>query len=137
MPRLRPVHKLSLAGEILGAYLRVRWLLRTRELHNAVASLRRSSGRSGRLYLDAPRDGERLGDAVVRTLRLLPTDSRCLMRSLVLLRLLVRRGTAGTLIIAVRPNDDADGLYAHAWVELDGRPLLAPATEEYGRLLTL
>jgi hypothetical protein len=58
------------------------------------------------------------------------------MRSLVLLRLLARRGAAGSLVIAVRPNEDLS-LDAHAWVELQDSPLLAPATDDHGRLLTL
>jgi len=58
------------------------------------------------------------------------------MRALVLLSLLARRGTDGTLVIAVLPTGELK-LNAHAWIELDGRPLLTPATSEYGRLLTL
>jgi hypothetical protein len=58
------------------------------------------------------------------------------MRSLVLLRVLARRGASGSLVIAVRPSEDLT-LAAHAWVELDGVPLLAPATADHGRLVTL
>ena len=84
----------------------------------------------------APDDGARLAAAVVRTLEPLPVDSRCLMRSLVLLRVLSRRGVAGSLVIAVRP-EERDRLDAHAWVEVAGRPLLAPAGMQDGRLVTL
>lgn len=75
--------------------------------------------------------GLRLGRAVSRTLRLLPTDSRCLMRSLVLTGLLARRGMSSTLIIGVRPEPE---FTAHAWVEHAGEPLLPPGENSYGRL---
>ena len=65
--------------------------------------------------------GVRLGRAVTRTLRLVPADSRCLMRSLVLTGLLARRGIDSSLVIGVRPEGEFG---AHAWVEHDGRPLL-------------
>jgi hypothetical protein len=78
--------------------------------------------------------GRRLGYAVVRTLRLLPTDSRCLMRSLVLTRLLARRGIAGTLVIGVRTGERFE---AHAWVEHSGTPLLDPGDATFRRLVEL
>jgi hypothetical protein len=129
--------KTRLAVEILLAYARVRWTLRGAELPRVVASLRVTRRASRGLSLTDPViDGVRLGAAIVRTLEPLPADSRCLMRSLVLLRLLARRGAAGSLVIAVRPNEDLS-LGAHAWIEFQGRPLLAPATADHGRLLTL
>jgi hypothetical protein len=129
--------KARLAGEILAAYARVRWTLRRCDLPRTVAVLRapRPKRRRGQLP-DAAGDGRRLGAAVVRTLEPLPADSRCLMRSLVLLRLLARRGVTGALVIAVRPTEDL-ALAAHAWVEVEGRPLLAPAGADHGRLVTL
>jgi hypothetical protein len=129
--------KVRLAAEILLAYARVRVALRRDELPRAVASLRTppATRRPGPLP-DAGRDGARLGAAVIRTLEPLPANSLCLMRSLVLLRLLARRGAKGSLVIAVRPNEDLT-LAAHAWVELEGRPLLAPAGADHGRLVTL
>lgn len=57
------------------------------------------------------------------------------MESLVLLRLLARRHVPAELIIAVRPGEDE--LRAHAWIEVGERPLLPPAEEGYGRLLSL
>ena len=56
-----------------------------------------STGR--RSYLAAVR----LGRAVTRTLPLLPSDSRCLMRSLVLTSVLARRGLPSTVVIASGP----------------------------------
>jgi Transglutaminase-like superfamily len=134
---LSVVNKLRLAAEILSAYGRVRWSLRREKLPRVVAALRDSgSGRASALPLpDAARDGQRLGAAVVRALSPIPSASRCLMRSLVLLDLLARRGAHGELVIAVQPSGQSP-LDAHAWVEVDGRPLLAPAPA-YGRLITL
>lgn len=74
----------------------------------------------------------RLGRVVGRTLRLLPTDSRCLVQSLVLTRMLARRSIPNVLVIGVRANPTFE---AHAWVEHEGRPILP--TGEFTRLLEL
>jgi hypothetical protein len=80
-------------------------------------------------------DGIRLGRAVIRALVLTPGGTKCLMRSLVLMRLLARRGAGdGELIIAVQPGPAV--LDAHAWVELEGLALLQPG-EGHERLLVL
>ena len=136
--KLPPGPRLRLALEILVVYGRVRWVLRRHELPRVVATLRSDSTGGGRKRtLGNPvAEGERLGRAVVRMLDYLPTDSRCLMRSLVLLRLLAVRGAEGVFVIAVLPSGDLD-VSAHAWIELDGRPLLDTGTPDYGRLLTL
>jgi hypothetical protein len=126
------LHKARLAGEILADYVAVRRELRHHSLPAVVAALR--SGGPPRRPL--PADGGRLARAVVRTLEPLPLDSRCLMRSLVLLRVLARRGVSGQLVIAVRPQE-RDQLNAHAWVEVRGQPLLDPAGQDHGRLVTL
>jgi hypothetical protein len=128
-------HKARLAVEVLAAYGRVRWSLRREDLPRTVAALRAGQREGSAVVPAAQRDRENLEAAVVRTLRLLPNGSRCLTRSLVLLRLLAQRGTHGTLVIAVSPGDEA-GLDAHAWVEVEGRPLIA-AAPDYGRLVTL
>jgi hypothetical protein len=131
----RPSRKLSkreqvvLAAEIVATYARVRYvLLRRRALPDVLEVLRRSP-RSVRPdgWRTPYEAGVRLGHAVIRTLTVLPTDSRCLMRSLVLTVLLNRRGIATDLVIGVRTLDDEFG--AHAWVELDGRPLLPPGAD--------
>lgn len=132
---MRPAQRVRLAAEIVGAYAQARRLVRRRPLPEAVDSLRlrpRAAGPGEALHPDA----HRLAGAVIRTLEPLPVDSRCLMRSLVLLRLLARRGARGRLVIAVAPTP-TEQLAAHAWVELGGEPLLAPGGFEDGRLLTL
>ena len=128
----------ALALEVLAIYARVRWLLLRRGAVNAVPILR------GGLQEHAAAEPENLrvrrglhfGRAVVRVLRLLPTDNRCLMRSLVLTGLLTRRGVYSKVVIGVRP-DPSFG--SHAWVEVDGHPLLATGDggSEYHRLVEL
>ena len=78
--------------------------------------------------------GVSLARAVTRTLPLLPADSRCLMRSLVLISLLNRREIGSSLVIGVRPGQRFG---AHAWVEVDGRPLLPRGESEFERLVEL
>lgn len=136
--KLHRPQKLRLATEIVAAYLRVRWLLWRHPLPRTVAVLReeRRSRRGTRLLPCGLADGRRLGAAVERTLAPLPGNTLCLMRSLVLLDLLGRRGDEAVLVIAVAPGREVE-LNAHAWIELEGRPLLTPATGEFERLVTL
>jgi hypothetical protein len=76
----------------------------------------------------------RLGQAVQRTLRLAPGDTRCLTRSLVLTQLLARRGIPAKLVIGARAKPS---FLAHAWVEQAGQPVLPVGDESYGRLVEL
>jgi Transglutaminase-like superfamily len=122
--------KLRLAGEILGAYARVRWGMRRQRLPELVDRLR-----SGGASVKAPPGGPRqLAGAVMGLLAILPTDSRCLVRSLVYLSLLCRRGVAGSLVIGVRTEP---GFAAHAWVEVGGEPLLPSGDGEFATLEVL
>jgi hypothetical protein len=127
------IAKVALAAEILAAYGRARFLMARRAFPQALAELRDVPATKA-----APADpvagGRRLGRAVVRALRLLPTDSRCLVRSLVLTRVLARRGVASTLIIGVNPGDE---LEAHAWIEYAGAPLLDSGGQAFRRLAEL
>jgi hypothetical protein len=113
--------KLQLIVEVLTDYCRVRWLLWRTDLRSVVVSLRGSEA----LTTDAGRQaaGARLGLAVMRVLKLLPFDSRCLVRSLVLTRMLARRRIDSVLVIGVKVQPSFS---AHAWVESGGRPLLPP-----------
>ena len=133
--RLSPLRKLRLGAEAIRAYARVRRLLRGSDLPTVVERLRGQAvapaGPPGHSEYAA---GLRLARATSRTIRLLPTDSRCLMRSLVLTAMLARRDVAGTVVIGVSPGEEFG---AHAWVELGGRPLLPPDEETYGRLVEL
>src|SRR3954451_11894133 len=127
--RLSPAQRALLAAEILRAYVRVRRLLRNRTLPQALAELRGEAVGGG-----AVGAARRLGDAVRRTLRAIPADTRCLTQSLVLTALLARRGIDSQLVISV----DASGTFsAHAWVECGGRAVLPTGGFGGGRLVQL
>jgi hypothetical protein len=135
---LSPLQKLGLVAEIIATYPRVRWLLWRSDLPATVATLRRFPDRrepaAGASPSSSYRNGRRLGRAASRTLALLPADSRCLARSLVLLALLARRRIEAQLVIAARHGPDFG---AHAWVELGGVPLIDPGPPEYERLVEI
>jgi hypothetical protein len=123
--------KAALTGEIVVSYLHVRWLMRRGDFRSALERVRRPPARrsgGGTAFAN------RLGAIVEGRLGHLPGDTRCLMRSLVLLRLLARRGYKGTLVIGVEPDP---AFLAHAWVELDGRSLLRPMHASDSRLVEL
>lgn len=131
--RLTTAERARLGAEIVNCYVRARRALRGAPIAAAVANLRggSSTARQDRRGLAEAR---RLGAAVNRTLALLPGDTRCLLRSLVLTRMLARRGIAATLVIGVRSGPD---FLAHAWVEHAGAPVLDPGDGSYGRLVEL
>jgi len=123
--------KLSLVAEILRAYVIVRWRMRGRDIRAVVAQLRGEGEREPQSDYPAAR---RLGRAVARTLSVLPTDNRCLARSLVLDRLLTRRSLRSVVVLAARAEPD---FASHAWVEHDGVPVLPPGSPGYQRLIEL
>jgi hypothetical protein len=92
------------------------------ELEVIVGRLRAS--REAEEPLPRPRR-DQLVASVMRLLGVLPTDSRCLIQSLVVLALLERRAVRSTLVIGVRVEPK---FAAHAWVECDGEPLLPTGT---------
>lgn len=117
------------------AYGQARWLMTRRDLPSALASLRGGTQpRSATSGPDMPRAGRRLAGTISKSIGRLPADSRCLVRSLVLTRLLARRGVATTLVIGVHPGSD---FAAHAWVEHRGDPLLWTGEPRYQRLTEL
>jgi hypothetical protein len=111
-----------LAIRVWTTYVEVRRALRRHPLPIAAAALAAPAGRS-------PRPAALLSRAVTRALRVGPWQSRCLVRSLVLFRMLRAQGTAAELVIGLpSAASDAD---AHAWVELEGRDL-GPAPGRHG-----
>jgi hypothetical protein len=137
--RLSHIQRVVLATEIVAAYARARRALRHAPIAVVVARLRSQSSPD----LPAPAhpagasaysEAHRLGRAVTRTLAFMPGDTRCLARSLVLTRLLARRGIPAKLVIGARTDPD---FLAHAWVEYDGRPVLSPGDGAFGRLVEL
>jgi hypothetical protein len=131
--RRRVGHAL-LAWEILTIYIRVRICLRRQTLPETVAVLRGGIEDDGPASAAAISLGRHLASATVRTITPLPGDSRCLMRSLVLMRALARRGVGSTLVLSAAPGPP---LQAHAWIEHAGRPLLPPARYEQRPLARL
>jgi hypothetical protein len=71
---------------------------------------------------------------VHRTLGPLPLRSRCLVSSLVLIRLLAARGMHAKLVIGTSLQST---FIAHAWVEYEGSALLPPGDFRDGRLVEL
>lgn len=130
--RLRPGQKIALVFEILTSYVTMWRVLKLNDvlLMGARARAVRVTERStGPLEHQVAR---RLGKVVGRTLGVLPTDSRCLIRSLVLVRVLARRSIPSVLVIGVRKESE---FQAHAWVEHDGEAILPSG--EYTRLMEL
>jgi hypothetical protein len=130
---LRSAKRVALVGEIVLAYARAKRLMRRADLPATLARLRRPMPAAGQ-HEDGVGTGVRLGRIVGRVLDTLPTDSRCLIRSLVLTSLLSRRGVASTLVIGVRPGEDFG---AHAWLEVAGRPVQDAGGTEFPRLVEL
>jgi hypothetical protein len=122
----RLVRRTAVAAEVIWIYPRAWWLLRNRDLPTTLQALR-PRGTDGDVQPEDLWTAIYLGHATTRLLSHLPVDSRCLIRSLVLARLLDRRGIPGRLIIGVRPGED---FAAHAWIEVAARAVLDPG--DYG-----
>jgi hypothetical protein len=139
LDKLPPGPRLRLTAEVLSTYARVRWVMRDEDAERAVSRLRANARDSAKCPgSEREQDLEllaawRLAHATSRVLERLPSDSRCLFRSLTLMCLLERRGIAQTLVVAVRPQPFG----AHAWVEVSSRPVLPEADPGYERLLEL
>jgi hypothetical protein len=96
--------------------------LRRETLPAFVARLGKPEGRP-------PKPPALLSRAVSRGLRIGPWQPRCLIRALVLYRLLRVQGNDAVLVIGLA--DDRPSTEAHAWVELAGRDM-GPAPGAYG-----
>jgi hypothetical protein len=132
LPRRGVLSKAALAVEIVVLYARARRVMGDDDLPKALEVMRDRRLRAGEtVSLDEARATAR---AVTRTLRVIPLDTRCLAQSLVLAAALARRSTPSSVVIAVRPGND---FVAHAWVELDGEPLLPTGTPGFQRLASL
>jgi hypothetical protein len=125
--------KAKLSVEVVRTYLTARAAMKADDLPVALEHLRtRAPGRPpGAVDVEESRA---LGRAVCRTLTVLPTDSRCLIQALVLTRMLAQRGQESTLVIAVRRGEE---FLAHAWVEVDGAPVLDPGGADLARMADL
>jgi hypothetical protein len=131
---LSPPERGRLAAEIVATYLQARRALRRAPITSVVAELRSESPPVPSAGTGTLEEARRLGRAVARTLALMPGDTRCLARSLVLTRLLARRGIPAKLVIGTRP---APEFLAHAWVEYGGHPVLSAGDGTFGKLVEL
>lgn len=131
----RPL-KAALIAEILAAYVTARRRMSRGEIRDVVHAARSGLAGAGRPQAGADQElvAARLGYAVTRTLRVLPTDSRCLVQALVLSQLLASRGIPSTLVIGARSQAAFE---AHAWVECAGRPVLSTEGFQASRLVEL
>lgn len=136
LDRLSPPAKARLSLEVMTTYLRVRWAMRGDDAEEAVRRIRE---RAGNEPVEFDAEGEdlvaawRLARATRKVLLSLPSDTRCLFRSLTLMSMLERRGIPQLLVIAVRPRPFA----AHAWIEVEGQAVLSDADPDYERLLEI
>jgi hypothetical protein len=131
--RLRLGERGRLAAEILTTYAQVRRSLRSAPIESVLARLRRT-GPAASQRATALAESQRLGRAVSKTLALAPGDTRCLVRSLVLIGLLDRRQISATLVIGTRSDPE---FLAHAWVEQAGAAILHPGDGSFARLVEL
>lgn len=131
---LSQAERTRLAVEILAAYAQAKRSLRRAPIESVVAKLRSRTRTPELAGPSSLEDARRLGRAVGRLLTYVPGDTRCLARSLVLTRLLARRGIEAKLVIGARTEPD---FLAHAWVEHKGEPVLDPGDGSFGRLVEL
>jgi hypothetical protein len=142
---LGPLGKLVLAVEIVATYAQARWWLRQPDITETAALARLGTAHNNHSAPAQPEAaahpsreeallGIRLGQVIQRVFRLLPGDTRCLTRSVVLMRMLARRQVDTKLIIGVRA---APSFGAHAWIEHRGRPLLEPIEPDGQRMVEL
>jgi transglutaminase superfamily protein len=129
LPRMR------LAIEVLGTYVRVRRANRHADVRRALHDLRTGPRVATVEPAAVARTAARLAAATQRVLRLIPADTRCLNQSLVLSALLARRGIDSRVVIGVSGTSESFG--AHAWVEVEGRPVLPRAANRHARLVEL
>jgi Transglutaminase-like superfamily len=123
-----------LAAEIFATYAQVRRELRRAPIEAVLARLRKRTAAAGARRPRALAESSRLGRAVAKTLALAPGDTRCLVRSLVLIGLLDRRQIPAVLVIGARSDPD---FLAHAWVEQEGVAILDPGDGSFARLVEL
>ena len=71
---------------------------------------------------------------VVTTGGRLLVSPNCLERSLVTFRLFARAGASVTLVLGVR--HDGSTVDGHSWIELDGRSLDTPKSDDYTPMVT-
>ncbi len=118
----------ALALEAIALLYRARWLLRTRALDDAVRSM------------VPPLAPVRAADRVQRDIehvttlaltRFRPTRTTCMVRALVRCAMLRTRGFPAAWVMGIRPG--TDDLEGHAWIELDGVPIMEDEPPHFTR----
>jgi hypothetical protein len=122
-----PIRAVTNALEILLAYADVRRRLRRDPIDGVVDALRRRPGPELAARTPALSEAQRLAVAVESVVSRLPFESRCLVRSLVLTRMLARRGYRTEFVLSAYTGEEFG---AHAWVEWHSVPLLEPGTQQ-------
>jgi hypothetical protein len=120
---LGPGGRLLLTAEVLFDYIRARRLMRSTDLEDALSRLRDHAAPESEATAQQHHTAMRLGRAATLILRRLPTDNRCLVRSLAVSGMLARRGIPAQLVLGVRP-ETSEPFMAHAWVEHGGECVL-------------
>ncbi len=95
--------------------------LRILPLRRLLAPPRQRPGAARRRLDDGPAAAREAARLVRAAARFSPLPSSCLTRSIVLWRLLRRRGVGAEIRIGV--SREASALAAHAWIEVDGEPV--------------
>ena len=129
----RRTRQLPIVIETLLTYARTRRRMAHEEDVRKLLAAARSS-RVRRFRGACAADVRDLARAASVTLARLPNDSRCMLRSLILVELLARRGVTATFVIGTSAVAD---FRAHAWVEVCGEALLPPGSFAEGRLAEL
>jgi len=121
----------ALVLEILLAYVELLRVLRGGDLASMVRTARHTPFQAQEALGPADEHfvARRLGWIVFRVVDTLPTDKRCLINSLVLVRVLTHRSIGAQLVLGVQSEG---GFAAHAWVEHAGRPVMP--TYDFHRL---
>jgi hypothetical protein len=132
--RLTPLPKLLLAVEVVAVYAWVRWLLRSNDTPATAARLRRPPRRTRVTGAEPAEYGRHLAWATVRVLHRLPVDSRCLLQSLVLARLMTVRALDYAIVFSVGREETFE---AHCWVEAGGVALLEPGGGSHVEIMRL
>ncbi len=124
---VRPALHLQLALEALGLRVSLPALLWALPLDRALQALTPTAA-SLTAEPETLAAIESVTDLVTRHFR--PTRTACLKRALMRYSLMRRRGYPSCFVIGVRPGG-SDGFEAHAWVTLNGAPVMEREPVDY------
>jgi hypothetical protein len=119
--QLRTTDRIRVGLEVITNYPAMWRAVRTNDLAHMVATARTTSHRVVTPPEQHAEMAERVGGIVQSAMKVLPTDKRCLVTSLLTLRVLANRSIPGRLVIGVHGGEE---FKAHAWVEHESRAVL-------------